>query len=68
MAFKKKAAAKVEEPEPVPQPEDLEVYEPENVWKVDQVPTETMPVIRSKEGKTYDIYSALAELLNRTEE
>ncbi len=43
--------------------------EDKSIWKVQNVATETQPVIYdSKNKKAYDLHSALAELLNRTEQ
>ena len=66
MVFKKKVAQKVEEE--IKEAVVEEEVESDEFWTVQQVPTETVPVIRSKDGKNYDLYSAIAELLNRTEE
>lgn len=41
----------------------------ESVWSVEEVPTQTQPIIfNSKEKRAYTIYEVLVELLRRTED
>jgi hypothetical protein len=41
----------------------------ESVWSVEEVPTQTQPIIfNSKEKRAYTIYEVLVELLKRTED
>jgi len=43
--------------------------EKKNIWEVGEVPTQTQPVIyNTKDEKQYDIYQALAKILNDIEE
>jgi len=43
--------------------------EEEPVWRMEELPTQTSPVIyNSKQKKFYTLYDAIAEILNRTEE
>lgn len=49
--------------------EGTQVKASEPNWIVDEVPTQTTLVIRNvRTGQTLDIYSAMAEILNRTEQ
>jgi len=51
------------------QPKEKVVEEDENIWSVQEIPTQTQPIIYNKETKkTYDLYSAVVEILNRIEE
>jgi len=41
----------------------------ESIWSVEEVPTQTQPIIfNSKEKRAYTIYEVLVELLKRTED
>lgn len=45
-----------------------EVKEPKELWSVADVVTDTRQVIvNNKTGEQYDLYSAVVEILNRTE-
>jgi hypothetical protein len=53
-------------PQPKSQPVPKKVNKPK--WEVGDVVTDTAKVIVNKEtGKQYDLYSAVVEILNRTE-
>lgn len=63
-------------PKPIPQRQPTkqrvqpqQQVEPSPVWIVHDTPTETQRVIvNTQERKAYDLYSAIVEILNRTEE
>ena len=48
------------------EPQPIQKEEP--LWRMEEVPTQTSPVIyNSKTKKFYTLYDAIAEILNRTE-
>lgn len=59
-------------------PEETEEYKPrlpipkpvqKEAWSLTEVSTNsTIAIVNNKTGKVYDVYSALVELLNRTED
>jgi hypothetical protein len=56
-----------EQPQPTSQPKAEE--EIKQVWTINEIPTETQPVIYNQEtGETLDILGALARILNTFEE
>jgi hypothetical protein len=71
---KKKEVEEFEEEAPVPQYEKQRVNrqpvqeEQEELWSVGEIPTATQPVIyNARTKKTYTLYEAIAEILNRSE-
>lgn len=65
---KKETGEELEVPAPAAQPQP-KPQEPERLWNVGVVATETAPVIvNSKTGQQFDLYSAIALLLERTED
>lgn len=56
-------------PKPKRDEEEPEEAKEEGVWGVADIPTQTAPVITNKNSKeNYDIFTAMAHLLNKVDE